>query len=168
MWQKSLERRPTTFDSMCSRFAGLHYGTLPIPFAWDFNANGKQLNFPKLNHASSQWKSVPLVTWWNCYMRKVWLARPVIKHLVSQRSVNFWRELLWSSCPKRNCSPPICAPTESWKLWKNEPDVTLQSRGGQMVETKNHPTLGRLLPNTQKSLWKSLYCLCDSKIICRS
>jgi len=24
--------------------------------------------------------------------------------------------------------------------------------GGQMVETKNHGTLGRLLPNTQKSL----------------
>jgi hypothetical protein len=29
--------------------------------------------------------------------------------------------------------------------------------GGQMMETKNHCTLRRLLQNTQKSLWKSLY-----------
>jgi hypothetical protein len=46
-----------------SRFAGLHYGTVAIPLACDFNANGMQLNFSKLNRASSQWKSVPLLTW---------------------------------------------------------------------------------------------------------
>jgi hypothetical protein len=141
-----------------SRFAGLHYA---IPLAWDFNANGKQLNFSKLHGASSQWKSVPLLTWWNCYMGKVWLARPVTKHLVSRRSANFWRVLLWISCPKRNYSPTICAPAESWKWWRNELDVTLQSKWGQMVETKSYQTLGRLLPNTQKSLWKSFYCLYD-------
>ncbi len=72
-----------------SGFAGLHHGTVAIPLACDFNANGMQLNFSKLNRASSQWKSVPLLTWWNCYMWKVWLARPVTEHLVSQRSANF-------------------------------------------------------------------------------
>ncbi len=48
------------------------------------------------------------------------VARPVTEHLVSKRSTNFWRVLLWIPCPKRNCSPTICAPTESWIVEKDE------------------------------------------------
>jgi hypothetical protein len=79
---------------------------------------------------------------------------------VSRRSANFWRVLLWVSCRKRNCSPTICAPTESWIVEKDEEmsQMCLSKVGGggsQMVETKSHSTLGRLFPNTPKnSLWK--------------
>jgi len=48
------------------------------------------------------------------------VVRPITQHSVSQRSANFWRVLLWISCPKRNCSPTICAPTESWIVEKDE------------------------------------------------
>jgi hypothetical protein len=48
------------------------------------------------------------------------VARPVTEHLVSRRSANFWGVLLWISCPRRNCSPNICAPTESWIVAKDE------------------------------------------------
>ncbi len=88
------------------------------------------------------------------------VARPVTEHLVSRRSANFWRVLLWVSCRKRNCSPTICAPTESWIVEKDEEmsQMCLSKVGGggsQMVETKSHSTLGRLFPNTPKnSLWK--------------
>jgi hypothetical protein len=51
---------------------------------------------------------------------QVGVERPVSRHLVPQRSTNFWRVLLWISCPKRNCSPTICAPTESWIVEKDE------------------------------------------------
>jgi len=47
-------------------------------------------------------------------------VRPITQHLVSQRSANFWRVILWISCAKRNCSPTICAPTESWIVEKDE------------------------------------------------
>jgi len=47
-------------------------------------------------------------------------ARPITKHLVSQRSENFWRVFLWILCPKSNCSPTICAPTVSWIVEKDE------------------------------------------------
>jgi hypothetical protein len=39
---------------------------------------------------------------------------------VSQRSTNFWRVLLWISCPKRSCSPTIFAPKKSWIVEKDE------------------------------------------------
>jgi hypothetical protein len=102
------------------------------------------------------------------------VARPVTEHLVSKRSTNFWRVLLWIPCPKRNCSPTICAPTESWIVEKDEemsqmwPSKVGGGVGRQMVETKYHRTVQRLLPNTPKSLWKSLYCLYGWKMICRS
>jgi hypothetical protein len=46
--------------------------------------------------------------------------RAVSRHLVSQKSANFWRVLLRISCLKRNCSPTICAPTESVIVEKDE------------------------------------------------
>jgi hypothetical protein len=48
------------------------------------------------------------------------VVRPVTEHLVSQRSANFWKVFLRISCPNRNCSPPIFAPTESWIVEKDE------------------------------------------------
>jgi hypothetical protein len=55
---------------------------------------------------------------WNARRNRV--ARPVSKHFVSQRSANFWRVLHWISCQKRNFSPTICSPTESWIVGKDE------------------------------------------------
>jgi hypothetical protein len=55
---------------------------------------------------------------WNAPRGRV--ARLVTKHFVSQRSANFWRVLLWISCQKRNFSPTICSPTESWIVGKDE------------------------------------------------
>jgi hypothetical protein len=50
------------------------------------------------------------------YFQTYRVVRVVTEHLVSQRSANFWRMLLWTSCWKRNYSPTICTPTESWIL----------------------------------------------------
>jgi hypothetical protein len=87
------------------------------------------------------------------------VERPVSRHLVSPRSANLWRVLIWISCPKRDYSPTICAPAESWVVEKDEEMSQMWPSklggGGQMVETKNHRTLGRLLPNTQKKVFES-------------
>jgi hypothetical protein len=56
---------------------------------------------------------------WNACRGRV--ARLLTEHLVSQRwSANFWRVLLWISCQKRNFSPTICSPTESWIVETDE------------------------------------------------
>jgi hypothetical protein len=55
------------------------------------------------------------------------------------------------------------------KKWvRCDPPKWGRGGGGQMVETKNHRTLGNYYPTPKKSLWKSLYyCLYGSNIICR-
>jgi hypothetical protein len=83
---------------------------------------------------------------WNARRGRV--ARLVTKHLVSQRSANFWRVLLWISCQKRNFSPTICSPTESWIVETDEEMSqmwTSRYRGDQTVETKNHQTLWKTI-----------------------
>ncbi len=66
-----------------------------------------------------EWKEVrKKLTAFSCYRSRV--ARLITEHLLSQRSTNFWRVLLWVWCPKRNYSPTICAPTESWIIEKGE------------------------------------------------
>ncbi len=61
--------------------------------------------------------------------------------------------------PKRNCRPTIWAPTESWIVEKDEEMSQMWPSKvggrGQIVETKNHLTLGRLLSNTQKKVFES-------------
>jgi hypothetical protein len=66
----------------------------------------------KLNNLSLYMQYILLGSW-------VGMRRSVTEHLVSRRSANFWRVLLWISCPKRNCSPTVCAPTESWIVEKD-------------------------------------------------
>jgi hypothetical protein len=77
---------------------------------------------------------------------------------------------LWISCPRGIVALLILHPqrVESLKKMKKWIKCDPPNWEGQMVETKNDRTLGRLLLNTQKSLWKSLYCLNGSMMICRS
>jgi hypothetical protein len=86
-----------------------------------------------------------LKTWTSFKFIRV--AKQVTKHLVSWRFLNFWRVLLWISCSKRNCSPTIFVPIESWiverdgkmnqmwrskvegiKWWKQKPPKTWMSQ----------------------------------------
>jgi hypothetical protein len=89
------------------------------------------------------------------------VAKLVTEQLVSWRSANFWKMLLWISCSKRKC-------WIVWKRWKNESNMTLQSGGDKMVETKTTENLEDYYRTLKKSLWKLLYCFYGSKIICRS
>jgi hypothetical protein len=66
-------------------------------------------------------KSVSPYVVWKEEPCKLWsdgVARPVTENLVSQRSTNFWRVLLWISSPKRTCSPTTCAPQKVESLKK--------------------------------------------------
>jgi hypothetical protein len=100
------------------------------------------------------------------------VARPVTQHLVSQRSANFWRVLLWISCLESNCSPTICAPTESWIVEKDEEMSQMwpSKVGGRFKWWKRKTTahLEDYYRTPKTSLWNSLYCLYGSKMICRS
>ncbi len=71
------------------------------------------------------------------------VVTPITEHLVFQRFANFWRVLLWISCPKRNFSPTICAPTKSWVVEKDEemsqmwPSKVGGGAGGENEKSQN-------------------------------
>jgi hypothetical protein len=120
-------------------------------------------------------QSFPCVESSNFFLssHQVRVKRPVSRHLVFQRSANFWKVLLWIWWPKGNFSPTICAPTESWIVEKDEEMRQMRpskggGRGFKWWKLKPPQTWKTITEHSKKSLWKSLYCLYGSKIIFRS